>query len=104
MKDRKNVRTLMESLKWNLAVGKMVGSIPKDAEEEIITQIRTLAWVLGDDDIKLTFAEHYDKEGSHQSKIKNAQGAYLAITIEMEMRKEAEDGERECPVCSRKIT
>ena len=104
MKDRKNVRTLMESLKWNLAVGKMVGSIPKDAEEEIITQIRTLAWVLGDDDIKLTFAEHYDKEGSHQSKIKNAQGAYLAITIEMEMRKEAEDSERECPVCSRKIT
>ena len=56
------------------------------------------------DDIKLTFAEHYDKEGSHQSKIKNAQGAYLAITIEMEMRKEAEDSERECPVCSRKIT
>ena len=88
---KENVRILMESIKWNLAVGKMVGSISKDAEEGMLNQIRTLAWVLGDDKIAFLFPDHYSEQGSHASHTKNAQGAYMAINIEMELRRMKEE-------------
>jgi len=84
---KENVRILMESIKWNLAVGKMIGTVTFVAEEEMIAQIRTLAWVLGDDDISYVFPDHYDKEGSHQTGASNAKDMYRGMTIELEIRR-----------------
>ena len=84
---KENVIILMESIKWNLAVGKMIGTVTFVAEEEMIAQIRTLAWVLGDDDISYVFPDHYDKEGSHQTGASNAKDMYRGMTIELEIRR-----------------
>ena len=87
MPKKENIKTLMESIKWNLAVGKMIGTITSVAEEEMIAQIRTLAWVLGDNDISYVFPNHYDKEGSHQTGASNAKDVYRGMSIELEIRR-----------------
>lgn len=65
MKPEKNIRMLMESTKWNLSTLKRFHFDISDVEQSMVSTIKTLAWVLGDEDIALEVPDHYDKEGCH---------------------------------------
>ena len=76
MKSKKEVETLMLSLKSNLATCLLTGLIKEgdDHEEYYLIQIGILAWILEDHEISTVFPDHYSKGGSHQTVIDMSTG------------------------------
>jgi len=96
MKSKKEVETLMLSLKSNLATCLLTGLIKEgdDHEEYFYIQIGILAWILEDHEISTEFPDHYSQDGSHSTMSSNIQPIIKQIEGKM-MLKKIKDGKME---------